>query len=167
MHCLRHKHTETNLGFLPLLVPCAATVVYSIPSAGVHRRTGEQVSGTTRLCDPVRERANKVFGKRSARLLAFFITGRLPSKSGGAAYRRLRRQLLRPVFANFVVNNVTAATATANSSTTDQYVRRDPIYTFNMVIVAYALLILMLINASTMFYCHMLVAFCWKYAQEQ
>ena len=25
---------------------------------GVHRRTGEQVSGTARLCDPVRERAN-------------------------------------------------------------------------------------------------------------
>ena len=60
---------RTNLGFANL-VPCAATVVYSIPCAGVHRRTGQQVSGTARPCDPVRERANKVFGKRSARLLS-------------------------------------------------------------------------------------------------
>jgi hypothetical protein len=51
-------HPETDLVFLPPLAACAASVVYSIPSAGVHRRTGEQVSGTTRLCDPVRERAN-------------------------------------------------------------------------------------------------------------
>ena len=51
------RHNQTNLGFANL-VPCAATVVYSIPCAGVHRRTGEQVSGTTRPCDPVRERAN-------------------------------------------------------------------------------------------------------------
>jgi hypothetical protein len=29
-----------------------------IPSAGVHRRMGEQVSETTHLCDPVWERAN-------------------------------------------------------------------------------------------------------------
>ena len=36
----------------------------------VHRRTGQQVSGTTCPCDPVRERANKVFGKRPARLLS-------------------------------------------------------------------------------------------------
>lgn len=32
---------------LPLY--CAATVAYSIPSAGVHRRSGEQVSGTVVL----------------------------------------------------------------------------------------------------------------------
>ena len=60
---------RSNLGFANL-VPCVATVVYSIPCAGVHRRTGQQVSGTARPCDPVRERANKVFGKRSARLLS-------------------------------------------------------------------------------------------------
>ena len=36
----------------------------------VHRRTGQQVSGTTCPCDPVRERANKVFGKRPAQLLS-------------------------------------------------------------------------------------------------
>ena len=62
---------QTNLGFANL-VPCAATVVYSIPCAGVHQRTGQQVSGTTCPCDPVRERANKVFGKRPARLLSSF-----------------------------------------------------------------------------------------------
>ena len=37
---------------LPHLTTCAAIVVYSIPNAGVHRRVGEQVSGTVRLCDP-------------------------------------------------------------------------------------------------------------------
>jgi hypothetical protein len=52
----RRTYPKTNLG-LPLTT-CAATIVYSIPSAGVHRQTGELVSGTTRLCDPVRERAN-------------------------------------------------------------------------------------------------------------
>jgi hypothetical protein len=93
---------------LPPLAACTASVVYLIPSAGVHRQTGEQVSGTTRLCDPLRERANQIFRKRSARLLQLFITGRLPSKSGGAAYRRLHRRLLRPVFSNVVINNVTA-----------------------------------------------------------
>jgi hypothetical protein len=54
----RRTHPETDLGFLPPLAACTASVVYSIPSAGVHQRTGEQVSGTTRPCDPVRERAN-------------------------------------------------------------------------------------------------------------
>jgi hypothetical protein len=43
-------------------------------------------------------------------LLKFFITGRLPSKSGGAAYRRL----FRPVFFNIVINNVTAVTTSAS-----------------------------------------------------
>ncbi|KAK1630960.1 hypothetical protein QYE76_005275, partial [Lolium multiflorum] len=60
-----------------------------------------------------------VFGKRSARLLKLFITGRLPSKSGGAAYRRLQRRLLRPVVPvinNVVINNVTAATSSATPS---------------------------------------------------
>ena len=46
-----------DLGFCHLSA-CAASVAYSIPPTGVHRRTGEQVSGTTRPCDPVRERAN-------------------------------------------------------------------------------------------------------------
>jgi hypothetical protein len=88
----------------------------------------EHVSGTTRLCDPVWERANQVFDKRSARLLAFFITGRLPSNSGGAAYRRLQHRLLRPVLPNVVINNVTATT----SSTNERYVRRATIYLFIM-----------------------------------
>jgi hypothetical protein len=39
--------------------------------------------------------------------------GRLPSKSGGAAYRRLHHRLLRPVFSNIVINNVTATTTSA------------------------------------------------------
>src|SRR3954464_12751400 len=91
------RYTKINLGFCHLSA-CSASVAYSISPAGVHRRTGEQVSGTTRPCDPVREKANKVFEKSSARLLEFSITGRLPSKSGGAAYRRLRRHLMRSLF---------------------------------------------------------------------
>ena len=47
---------QRNIGktprVLPRLTTCAAIVVYSIPNAGVHRRVGEQVSGTVRLCDP-------------------------------------------------------------------------------------------------------------------
>jgi hypothetical protein len=44
-------------------------VRYFIPFVGVHRRSGEQVSGTSSSAILHRERANKVFGKRSARLL--------------------------------------------------------------------------------------------------
>jgi hypothetical protein len=51
------------------------------------------------------------FGKRSARLLKLFITGHLPSKLGGAAYRRLHRRLVRPIYSNVVINNVTAMTS--------------------------------------------------------
>ena len=49
-----HRNTPNQFRFCHL-VSCIATVVYSIPSAGMHRRSGEQVSGTSRLCDPVRE----------------------------------------------------------------------------------------------------------------
>ena len=45
----RHRKTPR---VLPHLTTCAALAVYSIPNAGVHRRVGEQVSGTVRLCDP-------------------------------------------------------------------------------------------------------------------
>jgi hypothetical protein len=51
-------HTWNGSRVLPPLATCATSVVYSILNAGVHRRTGEQVSGTTRLCDPIREMAN-------------------------------------------------------------------------------------------------------------
>ena len=61
-----------------------------------------------------RERANKVFGKRSARLLKFFITARLPQRSGVAGRRRHAR--LRYVR---VINNVLPTTA---SSTQVRYV---------------------------------------------
>ena len=137
-------------------MPCAATVVYSIPCAGVHRRTGQQVSGTTRLCDPVRERANKVFGKRSARLLTFVITARLPGRSAGPKARRLQRRLLRPVIANVVVNNIGTATATTTSSTTDRYLLRDPICWLNMF--SASMLLIMLVNTFSMFEINMLVA---------
>jgi hypothetical protein len=58
----------------------------------------------------------------------FFISGHLPPKSGGASYRHRHRQLLRPVFTNIVINNVTAATTSAN----EWYVRRVPVWLFIM-----------------------------------
>ena len=58
------RQTEHNrVRVLPILAACAATVVYSIPSAGVHRQTGEQVSGTTRLCDPAPGEGELGFGE--------------------------------------------------------------------------------------------------------
>jgi hypothetical protein len=123
----------------------------------VHRRTGEQVSGTTRLCDPVRERTNLVFGKRSARLLKLFITGRLPSKSGGTAYRRLHRHLLRPVYSNVVINNVTATTTSAN----ERYVRSTVVRLFIMfceyMFSCYLFLFILLFSTSSMFDLHVVV----------
>jgi hypothetical protein len=50
-------------------------VRYFIPFVGVHRRSGEQVSGTSSSAILHRERANKVFGKRSAQLLERFHIG--------------------------------------------------------------------------------------------
>jgi hypothetical protein len=47
--------------------------------------------------------------------------GRLPSKSSCVANHRLRCCLLRPVFTNVVINNVTA-TLTATLYTNDHYV---------------------------------------------
>jgi hypothetical protein len=76
----------------------------------VHRRSGEQVSETSCSAILHRERANKVFGKRSARLLECFhiavlvATARLPPRQWGATRRRQarggadrRRCLLYPV----------------------------------------------------------------------
>ena len=118
----------------------------------MHRRTGEQVSGTTRLCDPVRERANKVFGKRSARLLEFCITTRLPSKSDGAAYRRLRRRLLRSIFPK-----VTAATTAI-----ERYAQRAAVWLFIMfyeyMFSCCLFPFILLFSTSSMFELHVLVA---------
>jgi hypothetical protein len=73
---------------------------YFIPFVGVHRRLGEQVFGTSSSAILHRERANKVFGKRSARLLECFhiavlyvlvTTARLPPRQWGAIRRRQAR----------------------------------------------------------------------------
>ena len=52
---------STRVRVLPPSRCCAAFVVCTTPSAGVHRRSGEQVSGTCILEILHRERANKVF----------------------------------------------------------------------------------------------------------
>jgi hypothetical protein len=88
-------------------------VRYFILLVGVHRRSGEQVSGTSSSAILHRVRANKVFGKRSAQLLECFhiavlyvliATARLPFHQWGATRRRQarggadrRRHLLYPV----------------------------------------------------------------------
>jgi hypothetical protein len=78
----------------------------------MHRRSGEQVSGTSSSMILHRERANKVFGKRSARLLERFhvavlyvlvATARLTPHQCGATRRGQarggadRRRVLYPV----------------------------------------------------------------------
>jgi hypothetical protein len=99
-----------------------------------------------------------VFGKRSARLLKLFITGRLPSKSGGAAYRRLHRRLVRPVFSNVVINNVTATTISAS----ERYVRCTAVSLFIMfceyMFRCYLFPLILLFNTSSMFELHVVVA---------
>jgi hypothetical protein len=80
---------------------------------GVHRRSGEQVSETSSSAILHRKRANKVFGKRSARLLERFridvlyvlvAMARFPPRRWGTTRRRQarggadrRRRLLYPV----------------------------------------------------------------------
>jgi hypothetical protein len=75
-------------------------VRYFIPFIGVHRRSGEQVSETSSSAILHWERANKVFGKRSARLLERFhiavlyvlvATACLPPRQWGATWRRQAR----------------------------------------------------------------------------
>ena len=86
--------------------------------------------------------------------------GRLPA--GVAACLR-RRRLLRPVFTNVIVNNITAALAavnlsasTAGSSPTVRYVRRLA-NCFAMDMLACILLLLMLLSTSSMFVFNMAV----------
>jgi hypothetical protein len=99
----------------PHASPCLLRrrVCYFIPFVGVHRRSGEQVSRTSSSAILHWERANKVFGKRSARLLERFhiavlyvlvATARLPPRQWGVTRRRQargganrRRHLLYPV----------------------------------------------------------------------
>jgi hypothetical protein len=107
----RKIHTEDAQHASTCLLRCR--IRYFIPFVGVHRRSGEQVSGTSCSAILHRERANKVFGKRSARLLERFHivilyvlvnTARLPPRQCGAIRRRQacggadrRRRLLYPV----------------------------------------------------------------------
>jgi hypothetical protein len=84
--------------------------------------------------------------------------GRLPSKSGGAAYRHLHRRLLRTVFSNIVINNVTAMTTSAS----ERYVRRAPVwllimfceYMFSCCLFPF----IVLFSTSSMFELHVVVA---------
>jgi hypothetical protein len=84
--------------------------------------------------------------------------GRLPSKSGGEAYRRLHRRLFRPVFSNVVINNITATTTSAS----ERYVRSTAVCLFIMfreyMFCCYLFPFILLFNASSMFEIHVVVA---------
>jgi hypothetical protein len=76
-------------------------VRYFIPFVGVHRRSGEQIFGISSSAILPWERANKIFGKRSTRLLERFhiavlyvlvTTARLPPRQWGATRRRQARR---------------------------------------------------------------------------
>jgi hypothetical protein len=86
------------------------------------------------------------------------MTGRLPSKLGGAAYRRLHRRLLRPVYSNVVINNVTAMTTSAN----ERYVRSTAVRLFIMfceyMFSCYLFPFILLFSTSNMFELHVIVA---------
>jgi hypothetical protein len=84
--------------------------------------------------------------------------GHLPSKSGGAAYRRLHRRLLRPVFSNIVINNIIATITSAS----ERYVRCTAVrlfiifceYMFSCCLFSFILLF----STSSMFELYVIVA---------
>jgi hypothetical protein len=84
--------------------------------------------------------------------------GRLPSKSGGAAYRRLHRRLLRSVYSNVVINNVTAMTTSAN----ERYMRSTVVRLFIMfceyMFSCYLFPFILLFSTSSIFELHVVVA---------
>jgi hypothetical protein len=117
------------------------------------------------------EKTNKVFWKAlSIRLLLTFTTGHLPSKSGGATSRRIRRQLRRaippPLIDDFDVDLVPSSPPSASPTTTatvGRYNPRDLILSFilsNMLIChANMLYILDLVHLFYMIYILVLI---WK-----
>jgi hypothetical protein len=84
--------------------------------------------------------------------------GRLPFKSGGAAYRRLHRRLLRAVYSNVVIKNITATTTSAN----EWYVRLVAVRLFiifcEYMFSCYLLPFILLFSTSSMFELHVVVA---------
>src|SRR5438876_7703599 len=93
----------------------------------------------------------------------FITTARLPSKSGSAEYRRIRGRLQRQLTGNTVATPQAAISTSASS----QYVSCDSIYSAVMSIVAYAFLLFMLINTSSMLEIYMIgVAFVMVYILE-
>ena len=82
---------------------CTATVIFFIPSAGVHRRTGEQIFRTFRLWDAPGEARIRFLGSAQRDCSTIFTTARPLFKSSDATYRRQRRRLLHSVHTNVIV----------------------------------------------------------------
>jgi hypothetical protein len=68
MHGCRHRREIEKTYYAQHASTCLLRrrVRYFIPFVGVHRRSGEQISGTLSSAILHWERANKVFGKHSA-----------------------------------------------------------------------------------------------------
>src|SRR5207244_8251894 len=93
----------------------------------------------------------------------FITMARLSSKSSGAEYHRIRGRLQRQLTDNTVATPQAAISTSASS----QYVSYDSIYSVVMSTVAYALLLFMLINTSSMLEIYMIgVAFIMVYVLE-
>jgi hypothetical protein len=84
--------------------------------------------------------------------------GHLPSKSGGLAYRRLHRRLLRPVFSNVVINKFTATTISAS----ERYMRCTIVSLFiifcEYMFRCYLFPFILLFSTSSMFELHVVVS---------
>jgi hypothetical protein len=84
--------------------------------------------------------------------------GRLPSKLGGAAYRRLHHRLLRPIFSNIVINNVTATTTSINERYMRSTIVRLFIMFYEYMFSCYLFSFILLFSTSSMFELHVVVA---------
>nr|BAD01291.1 hypothetical protein [Oryza sativa Japonica Group] len=83
------QHTRNQSRVCLLLCTAPSLVDYSIPFAGVHRRSGEQVSGTSAFDVLHREKAAIRFLGSASRDCSLFVhDARLPLRSRAARLRR-------------------------------------------------------------------------------
>jgi hypothetical protein len=118
---------KTNLGF----ASCYLCRHHSLPHperqcAPANKRAGLQNHSSLQSCKREGELGFWEALCATARVLHYYRSSSI--QSDGAAHRRLYRRLLRSVFSNVVINNVTVATTSAS----ERYVRRAPVWLFIM-----------------------------------
>ena len=105
-----------------------------------------------------RERVNKVFGKRSARLLAVFTTGRPSSSAAGGHRRQLLHGLLhRAAYSTCDVHDmvIVNVVSTESALAADRYKQIDPIYLLFMICEIFAMAVLSSMLVEYMLVCPM------------